>query len=77
MQAPKGPVLYLERTHGQWRKLGFKIKAPPVQDGKLVVDLRHYNARGLLEIDGLSIQPVSDPQNDSLIGFLEGGRESP
>jgi tetratricopeptide (TPR) repeat protein/chitodextrinase len=75
LHVPKNPPVYLERTYGQWRKLGFKFKAPAAQDGNLVVDLRHYI--GVLEIDGLSIHPVSDPQNDSLIGFLEGGTEAP
>lgn len=75
LHIPKGPPFYLERTHGQWRKLGFKFKAPAAQDGQLVVWF--LNPVGVLEIDGLSIRPVSDPQNDSLLGFLEGGTEAP
>jgi tetratricopeptide (TPR) repeat protein len=72
---PKGPALYLERTYGQWRKLGFKFKAPAAQDGLFVV--QYLNPAGVLDIDGLSIRPISDPQNDSLLGFLEGGSEAP
>jgi tetratricopeptide (TPR) repeat protein len=75
LHIPKGAPIYIERTHGQWRKLGFKFKAPAAHDGTLVVWL--LNPSGVLEIDGLSIRPVSDPQNDSLISFLEGGTEAP
>jgi len=75
LHVPKGPPIYLERTYGQWRKLGFKFKAPAAQDGQLVV--LFLNPTGVVEIDGLSILPVSDPQNDSLLGFLEGGTEAP
>jgi tetratricopeptide (TPR) repeat protein len=75
LHIPKGPPLYLERTHGQWRKLGFKFKAPVAQDGLLVIWF--LNPSGVMEISGLSIRPVSDPQNDSLISFLEGGTEAP
>lgn len=71
----KGPPIYLERTHGHWRKLGFKVKAPALQDGKLVFAI--HNPQGILEIAGLSMKPISDPQNDWLIGFLEGGMEAP
>ncbi len=66
-----GTVIHFdERTFGQWRKLGVKIKAPLQQDGNLLVMFRNIN--GLVEIDGLSIRPVSDRQNDSLLSFIEG-----
>lgn len=60
----------VERTFGQWRKLGFKFTAPLTQDGKLDFTIRHI--RGVMELDGLSIREVSDRQNDSLTNFIEG-----
>jgi hypothetical protein len=65
----------MERTHGQWRKLGFKFKAPSQQDGLLVV--MFYHPYGVVEIAGLTMKPISDPQNDWLTSFLEGGMEAP
>jgi tetratricopeptide (TPR) repeat protein len=70
LHIPKGPPTYLDRTYGQWRKLGFKFKAPAAQDGLLVVWFINYLATS--EIDGLVIRPISDRQNDSLTSFLEG-----
>ena len=68
---PTGPPIYLERTYGQWRKLAFKVKAPATQDGQLRLGV--YNFRGAMEIDALTVRPVSDRENDSLSSFLEGG----
>jgi tetratricopeptide (TPR) repeat protein len=62
------------RTFGQWRKIGFKVKAPLAQDGRLLLMFR--NIHGLMEIDALSIRPVSDRQNDSLLSFNEGSEAS-
>jgi tetratricopeptide (TPR) repeat protein len=73
LHVPKGPATYLERTNGEWRKLGFKFKAPPLQDGLLVISFFH--PVGILELDGVRIRPISDPENDWLISFLEGGIE--
>jgi tetratricopeptide (TPR) repeat protein len=69
------PPTYMERTHGQWRKLGFKFKAPAQQDGLLA--LMFYHPYGVVEIAGLTMKPISDPQNDWLTSFLEGGMEAP
>jgi tetratricopeptide (TPR) repeat protein len=60
----------LERTHGNWRKFAVKLKAPVTQDGRL--DVYFYYPLGIFEIDGLSVAPVSDRQNDSLQSFIEG-----
>jgi tetratricopeptide (TPR) repeat protein len=67
---PTTSPIYPERTFGQWRKLAYKIKAPQAADGRL--QLMIANSPGLMEIDGLTVRPVSDRQNDSLTSFLEG-----
>jgi tetratricopeptide (TPR) repeat protein len=64
-----GPI-YTERTFGQWRKAGFKAKGPLAADGHLRIHV--MNAMGYMEIDAISVRPVSDRENDSLTGFLEG-----
>jgi tetratricopeptide (TPR) repeat protein len=63
-------AIILEERYGQWRKAGVKLKAPLTQDGNLIFTFR--NLRGVLEVDALSIRPVSDRQNDSLLSFNEG-----
>jgi tetratricopeptide (TPR) repeat protein len=70
--APTLPVFFEGRTLGGWRKLGFKVKAPLVQDGFLMLDFK--NVHGIMEIDALTILPVSDRQNDSLASFNEAGQ---
>jgi tetratricopeptide (TPR) repeat protein len=60
----------LERTYGPWRKFALKLKTPVTQDGRL--DLYFYYGVGIMDIDGLSIVPVSDRQNDTLQSFIEG-----
>ena len=67
---PTNQPLYLERTFGQWRKLAFKIKAPKAADGRLQISIRNFS--GVMEIDGITVRPVSDRLSDSLTGFLEG-----
>jgi tetratricopeptide (TPR) repeat protein len=67
--APMG-TLYFERTLGRWRKLGYLIKAPPSSQGVLTMTVRHIF--GVMEIDGLSIRPISARLHDSLVNFLEG-----
>jgi tetratricopeptide (TPR) repeat protein len=64
-----GPV-NLERPYGRWRKFATPIRAPLAADGRLMVYF-HY-ALGSLEVDGLSLQPITDRQNDSFRNFLEG-----
>jgi hypothetical protein len=59
----------MERTYGRWLKAGWKVTAPPEPDGNLVILLR--SGFGLIEMDGISVRPVSDRQNDSLTIFLE------
>ena len=39
-------------------------------DGKLMFSLRHV--WGVMEVDGISIRPVTDRQVDSLANFVEG-----
>lgn len=65
-----GLVTYMERSRGQWRKFGVKLKTGVTQDGLLGLFL--YYGVGMLEIDSLSVLPVSDRQNDSLHSFIEG-----
>jgi tetratricopeptide (TPR) repeat protein len=67
---PRSAPVYLERTFGQWRKLGYKIKAPQAGDGRLQLAILNFS--GLMEIDGVLVRPVSDRQMDSLTSFVEG-----
>lgn len=66
-------VIPIDRTYGQWRKIGIKLKAPVSQDGLLKVDFT--GVYGVLELDGVRILPVSDRENDSLRSFFEGTTE--
>ena len=64
-----GSVL-LERTFGQWRKVGFATTIP-------VADLAFYEIQfvmpsGYLLVDNVSIERVADRQMDSLTNFVEG-----
>jgi tetratricopeptide (TPR) repeat protein len=66
-----GVVNYnLERTYGSWRKFAIKLRAPVTQDGRLA--LFFYYGVGIMDIDGLSIMPVSDREHDTLQSFVEG-----
>jgi tetratricopeptide (TPR) repeat protein len=60
----------LERGYGRWRKCAFSLRAPQAQDGRVMIYF--FYALGVLEIDGLSIQPISDRQKDLLHNFVEG-----
>ncbi len=62
-------TIYLQRTYGQWRKMGARLRVPEAQDG--TVKIAFVNANGTLRIDGLKILPVSDRQNDTLRSFIE------
>jgi tetratricopeptide (TPR) repeat protein len=75
--AAQNPTTYpvpLERTYGQWRKIGIKMQAPLARDGRLRVSVRGF--LGAMEISGLSVRPVSDLQEDTLRSFT-GGAEAP
>jgi tetratricopeptide (TPR) repeat protein len=63
-------TVYFERTLGRWRKISFNLKGPSTSDGLLLLSIR--NSYGVMELDGISVRPVSDPQHDSLVNFLEG-----
>jgi tetratricopeptide (TPR) repeat protein len=63
-------TIYFERTLGRWRKLGFRITAPPTPTGRIEFSIRHIFGVG--QIDGISVRPVSARQADSLTNFLEG-----
>ena len=58
---------------GQWRGLGLHqgqgARKRPT-DGRLQLSIKNFT--GLMEIDGVTVRPVSDRQNDSLTSFLEG-----
>ena len=62
-------TIHLQRTYGQWRKMGARLRVPQAQDG--TVKIAFVNAYGTLRIDGLKILPVSDRQNDTLRSFIE------
>ena len=47
-----------------------QCQAPRAADGRLHLSIRNFE--GLMEIDAVSVQPVSDRRNDSLTSFLEG-----
>ena len=53
-----GPPIYIERSFGQWRKMGYKLKAPLAADGRLMLSFR--GPTGILEIDALSVRPISE-----------------
>lgn len=63
-------TLYMEPTYGEWRKLGVRLKLPITQDARATFGF--YNMQGLVELDGFSIQPVTDRQNEGLRTFIEG-----
>ncbi len=67
-------VVPVDRTFGQWRKVGAKLKAPVSQDGLLKIDFNYIY--GVIEIDGVKILPISDRENDSLRSFIEGSNSS-
>lgn len=62
----------IERTFGQWRKVGARMKSPVSQDGALRISINSFY--GMMQFDGLAILPVSDRQNDSLRSFIEGSQ---
>ncbi len=57
-------------TNGQWRKLGYLVRAPLTQDGLVAMSMRLVV--GAMELDSLSIKPVSDRQFDQLANFTQG-----
>jgi tetratricopeptide (TPR) repeat protein len=61
--------LGLDRSYGMWRKFAGKLRAPAVEQGKVYVQISY--AQGIYEIDGLTIRPLSDRQNDTLQNFIE------
>src|SRR5262249_5539998 len=67
--AGQGTVTF-ERTLGRWRKIGFRVKAPPIAKGRVEMSIRHIFGVG--EIDGISVRPFTARQSDSLVNFLEG-----
>jgi hypothetical protein len=63
-------TIYYEPTRGRWQKLGFKVRAPLTTNAQLYFTLRH--TQGLVEIDDLSVRPISDRDRDALTNFIEG-----
>jgi hypothetical protein len=74
-QNPTTVQVVPERTYGQWRKLGFKCKAPLATDGELRIQIR--GLVGVMEMDALTIRPVTDRELDTLTSFLEGTEKQP
>jgi tetratricopeptide (TPR) repeat protein len=60
----------LDRTYGQWRKIGFMLQAPGAGDGYGAYSMRQMI--GLVELDGYSIRAVDGRQSDALNNFLRG-----
>lgn len=56
-------------SYGDWRRLGFlyKVGSP---DAPVMVGVR--NVAGVMEIDAVSITPVSDHDHTALVNFIEG-----
>jgi hypothetical protein len=63
---------FLERTPGAWRKIGFVLDAPLSNDGRVSFGVLSV---GAIQIDGLSVQPVTDRELDALSNFIEGTPE--
>lgn len=63
---------FLERSLGAWRKAGFVLDAPPANDGRVAMSTL---AVGAIQMDGLSVQAVTDRQLDALTNFIEGTAE--
>ncbi len=63
-------TVYYQRSLGTWRKISYNMKAPSTPGAKLAMSIRHIF--GLMELDGVSVRPVSDREHDSLGNFLEG-----
>lgn len=59
-------------SYGDWRRLGFPVKATS-PDAQVTVGVRHV--AGAMEIDGFSIQPVSDEDRTAVLNFIEGTPE--
>lgn len=59
---------FLERSIGAWRKAAFVLDAPPANDGRVALSTL---AVGAIQIDGLSVQAVTDRQLDALSNFIE------
>jgi hypothetical protein len=69
---PGGGVikLHLERTFGQWRKVGFLCGNSENPDG--TVGFTYHYQNGLVDIDGISVRAVTDREADALNNFLKG-----
>jgi tetratricopeptide (TPR) repeat protein len=63
-------TVYYERTLGRWRKISYNMKAPPTPSVKFTMSIRHIY--GVMELDAVSVRPVSDREHDSLANFIEG-----
>ncbi len=75
LRSPAGPggatqTILLDPTYGEWRKLGAALRLPVTQDGRATFSF--FNVQGLVEVDGFSVQPVSDRQSEALRTFIEG-----
>lgn len=60
---------YYSRTYGEWRKLGFLLRAPLTQDGRVLFTIRQVH--GVTEFDSLSVMPISDRQYDAMLNFAQ------
>jgi tetratricopeptide (TPR) repeat protein len=61
--------LSMDRSYGGWRKVAARLRAPAGEGIRLDVNVVY--AQGFYEVDGVSIRPVSDGQNDLLQNFIE------
>lgn len=68
-------TVYWNYTYGQWRKLGFLVRAPETRDGRVPIWLIHLH--GAIEIDAISISPVTDRQYDAMVNFARQDGTTP
>jgi len=61
--------IYWNYTYGQWRKLGYLVRAPDTRDGRAATSVRQV--WGAVEIDALSVTPVTDRQYDAMLNFAQ------
>jgi hypothetical protein len=62
-------TLGVDPSYGQWRKIGMLLRAPLASEGRIILAFRS-GLPHVTEIDGISITPVTDRQNDALRAYL-------
>ncbi len=60
----------LEPTFGRWRKVATRLNLPQTQDAVAKIVLAEL--AGLYEVDGVSVRPITDREEDAFLTFVEG-----